>query len=430
VTTEELTRAIDRLDELDRAAAQALNAGRLEDAERVWAEMHAIAPRNRNALWGLGYAALQRGDAVRARAFLQAAREAAPHDKIVLMTLAKACRNCKDPNGEVAAISAVLALDPKYLPALLAKGALLERHKHADAVPAYIAALDTAPASPEHWPDDCRDLLHRAKAAVDRHKTALFNALSENIARISGDDASDGRWREAASIMSKLSKPYNAEPHRLYVPRMPAKPFHDPAQFSWVKALEAKTGVIRDELMRALQTKGQDFVPYVNLGGGPSEEWRELNCSTRWSVFYLWMAGARDEENLALCPETAKALEQVDQAHIRGNCPNAMFSALAPRTHIPPHTGESNARLVVHLPLIVPENCGSLRVGFEQRAWRVGEAMIFDDSIEHEAWNNSDELRVVLLFDVWNPQLTQQDREIVNTLVSTEADFAKSRVLA
>ncbi len=107
-----------------------------------------------------------------------------------------------------------------------------------------------------------------------------------------------------------------------------------------------------------------------------------------------------------------------------------MFSALAPRTHIPPHTGESNARLVVHLPLIVPENCGSLRVGFEQRAWRVGEALIFDDSIEHEAWNNSDELRVVLLFDVWNPQLTQQDREIVNTLVSTEADFAKSRVLA
>ncbi len=312
MTTEELTRAIDRLDELDRAAAQALNAGRLEDAERVWAKMHAIAPRNRNALWGLGYAALQRGDAVRARAFLQAAREAAPHDKIVLMTLAKACRNCKDPNGEVAAISAVLALDPKYFPALLAKGALLERHKHADAIPAYVAALDAAPASPEHWPDDCRDLLHRAKAAVDRHKTALFNALSENIARISGDDASDGRWREAASIMSKLSKPYNAEPHRLYVPRMPAKPFHDPAQFSWVKALEAKTGVIRDELMRALQTKGQDFVPYVNLGGASSEEWRELNRSTRWSVFYLWMAGARDEENLALCPETAKALEQVD----------------------------------------------------------------------------------------------------------------------
>ncbi len=100
-----------------------------------------------------------------------------------------------------------------------------------------------------------------------------------------------------------------------------------------------------------------------------------------------------------------------------------MFSALAPRTHIPAHTGESNARLVVHLPLIVPEKCGTLRVGFEEREWKVGEALIFDDSIEHEAWNNSDELRVVLLFDIWHPALSLKDREMVNALVAVESEF-------
>lgn len=237
--------------------------------------------------------------------------------------------------------------------------------------------------------------------------------------------AERGRWREAASIMAKITTPYDPQPHRLFVPRLSAQPFHDRSNFPWVKALEAKTNSIRDELLRALQVKGEAFLPYVTLDrGGSMDEWKELNHSKRWSVFYLWLNGRRDEENMALCPETSKALELVDQAHIGGACPNAMFSALSPRTHIPAHSGESNARLVVHLPLVVPEKCGALRVGFEEREWKVGEALIFDDSIEHEAWNHSDELRVVLLFDIWNPALSLKDREMVNALVAAEADFA------
>ena len=95
-----------------------------------------------------------------------------------------------------------------------------------------------------------------------------------------------------------------------------------------------------------------------------------------------------------------------------------MFSALAPDTEIPPHTGETNARLVVHLPLIVPESC-SYRVGFQHRSWKEGELLVFDDTIEHTARNNSDQLRVVLIFDVWNPLLTLEEREVVRTLATT-----------
>jgi aspartyl/asparaginyl beta-hydroxylase (cupin superfamily) len=102
-------------------------------------------------------------------------------------------------------------------------------------------------------------------------------------------------------------------------------------------------------------------------------------------------------------------------ADISGVCPNALFSALAPKTHIPPHNGETNARLVAHLPLIIPDDCG-IRVGFEQRQWHPGEVIVFDDTLEHEAWNNSDELRVVLIFDVWNPLLSDTERKLVNAL--------------
>ena len=433
MTTDHLTRASDRLAQLDQAAAQAANAGRWDEAERAWAEMRRLAPNNRNALWGLGFAALQIGDAQRARTLLLTARTVAPQDKIVLMTLARACRDCRDTIGEAAAIAATLAVDPKYLPALLAQGALLERNNHPDAITAYTSALDVAPARERDWPEECRASLRRAKAAVERHKLSLFSALSDKISSLAdGMSMSEhGRWREAASILAKMTTPYDPECHKLFVPRLPAEPFFDRSQFAWVESLEAKTDVIRSELLRALETKGESFLPYVTLDrGGAEEEWKELNYSTRWSVFNLWLNGKLDEGNTALCPETMKALASVDQAYIDGACPNAMFSALAPRTHIPPHTGESNARLVVHLPLIVPEKCGSLRVGFEEREWKVGEALIFDDSIEHEAWNNSDQLRVVLLFDIWHPALSMKDREMVNALIAAETEFKSRNNLA
>jgi aspartate beta-hydroxylase len=110
-------------------------------------------------------------------------------------------------------------------------------------------------------------------------------------------------------------------------------------------------------------------------------------------------------------------------ADIGGLCPNAMFSVLAPHTHIPPHHGETNARLVAHLPLIVPQGC-RYRVGFEERQWTPGETLIFDDSIEHEARNDSDEIRVVLIFDVWNPLLEPAEQDMVRAMSRAAREFA------
>jgi aspartyl/asparaginyl beta-hydroxylase (cupin superfamily) len=107
-----------------------------------------------------------------------------------------------------------------------------------------------------------------------------------------------------------------------------------------------------------------------------------------------------------------EALSRADQAAIPGFGPNAMFSLLAPRTRIPPHTGVANTRLVCHLPLIVPEGCW-FRVGAETRPWVEGEPFVFDDTMEHEAANDSDALRVVLIFDIWHPDLSSAERDAV-----------------
>jgi len=111
--------------------------------------------------------------------------------------------------------------------------------------------------------------------------------------------------------------------------------------------------------------------------------------------------------------------------HLAGTCPNVMFSVLHPKAKIPPHHGESNARLVAHLPLVVPEGC-LFRVGYDNRRWVEGEVLIFDDTIEHEAWNDSDEIRVVMLFDVWNPLLSVEERAIVQKMAEAERAFRLS----
>ena len=112
------------------------------------------------------------------------------------------------------------------------------------------------------------------------------------------------------------------------------------------------------------------------------------------------------------CPATVEALSNVPTAPIPGRSPNVFFSILRPHTRIPPHTGVTNTRAIVHLPLIVPDGCG-FRVGGETRPWVEGQPFAFDDTIEHEAWNDSDELRAVLICDVWNPHLTVSEQQAI-----------------
>lgn len=412
-----------RIDLLVQAAGQTASAGQWQKAEKLWGEVLALAPNHFHALHNLGIYAFQRGDKISAIDFLRRAQQIAPGDPTIPTSLAVVLRESNDAAGEWQAISQALAIDPYWLPALLAKAGFQERKGEASAAAqTYRNCLKIAP--PEHqWPPTLRLQLSHGRKLAAHHTERLTAVLKEAISELQPENNDRYlRWLEAASILAGRTQPYHSECNQLQIPRLPAIPFYPRALFPWMGELEYRTEAIRAEL-QALLEQDEGFTPYVAYKPGqPVNQWSELNHSPRWNAYHLWQHGEPIKEHIARCPETANALNAVDKANIDGMAPNVMFSILAPHTHIPPHNGETNARLVAHLPLIVPEHC-SLRVGFEQRGWIVGEGLVFDDSIEHEARNDSDHLRAVLIFDVWNPLLDTNEREIVNRMTIAVREY-------
>ena len=151
----------------------------------------------------------------------------------------------------------------------------------------------------------------------------------------------------------------------------------------------------------------------------PLDQWADLNKS-RLSAFFLWRDGA--DANATRCPKTTELLAKAPVADVPGYAPTAFFSILDRKSHIPPHTGVTNSRLIVHLPLVVPPNC-RFRVGSETREWCEAQAWVFDDTIEHEAWNDSDVPRAILIFDTWHPALTRGERELIRSAVPAIKDY-------
>ncbi len=414
-----------KLTALVNEAGAAAAAGRWEDAERLWAQVRALDPSNVQALFSLGVHAYRRGDAAGGLELLQAARALAPRDPMIPLTVSRIHRDAGRPQEQWGAIIDALAIDPYFLPGLLAKGEFHEQQRRSRAAAgAFRDALKVAPAQPQ-WPPALRRRLEHARDVVRRDTEELAEFLGHRIASDRGmlDAAVQGRWDEAVSILAGKTRPYHSQCNQLHVPRLPAITFYDEALFPWMRELESRTDAIKAELQDMLASRGEEFVPYIQYRpGDPVNQWENLNHSRNWSGFHLYAHGEPVHEHLAQCPRTAEALALVGAAEIPGLCPNAMFSALAPGAHIPPHTGETNARLVAHLPLVVPEGC-SYRVGYDWREWREGKCWVFDDTIEHEARNDGDRPRVILMFDVWNPLLSPAERDMAAALAGAMRDY-------
>src|SRR6185503_8995000 len=188
--------------------------------------------------------------------------------------------------------------------------------------------------------------------------------------------------------------------------------------------IENATAQIREELLGILADESV-LSPYIDMPeSAPANAiFHTLNHSPNWSAYHLYRHGERVDAHCQRCPATVALLESLPLLRIPEHAPEILFSVLRAKTHIPPHTGVINGRLTVHLPLIVPENCGALRAGDEARAWREGECLIFDDSFVHEAWNDSEQTRVVLIFDVWNPYLSEAEREGLATAIAALGEF-------
>lgn len=197
---------------------------------------------------------------------------------------------------------------------------------------------------------------------------------------------------------------------QLDYPGLPKIAFHDRTAFPWLPGLEGAAGEITAELAMILAADGDDLAPYIAMPpGADAGAFANLNGSNRWGAFHLIFDGRLIPWNARRAPATMAAIAKLPQPILPRRAPMATFSVLEPGARIPPHTGVANVRLIVHLGLITPPGCG-LRVGGETRGWAAGEAFAFDDTIEHEAWNDGDRRRVVLICDVWNPLISEPER--------------------
>lgn len=375
-------------------------------------------------------AELKRGATQSALAMLNDLEQQEPADPQLKLDRALALRLQGNFAAALSALDAALAIDPYFFLALLSKGSVLEQMgKNRVAAETYRNALKIAPR-PENTPAAFEEPMRHARRIVEEDAREKAEHLRERLGDLRAQFAHERLERidECADIMAGSTRAYNAEPVQMHVPRLPAIPFFDRGHFPWMDQLEAETEAIREELSVLLSEGLPGFAPYVDYAPGtPENQFKELNRSDRWSSLWLWRDGKRQESAIARCPHTAGVLEQLPLADQPGFAPTALFSALAPHTHIPPHTGSTNARLLVHLPLILPGPAG-FRVGNERREWRIGEAWAFDDTIEHEAWNDSDETRVIMIFDIWNPLLSAAEREMICALLTANQEWMQEVV--
>jgi aspartyl/asparaginyl beta-hydroxylase (cupin superfamily) len=258
--------------------------------------------------------------------------------------------------------------------------------------------------------------LQAAQAFIGARARDFQQSLEQAVASARPDDPVEAlRLSHSLDMLKGQRQVYQQQPSVFYYPYLAQRQYFEREEFDWVPALEAATADIREELV-ALVERDADFQPYVqNDPDRPYRDFHGLNDNRDWTALYLWNDGKRVEANAKRCPRTMAALEKVPLSRIGSRTPAVLFSRLEPGAHIPPHAGMLNCRLICHLPLIVPTGCW-LRVGNETRQWEEGKLIIFDDSFEHEAKNPSDQLRIILLFDIWRPELGKGEREGISAI--------------
>jgi tetratricopeptide (TPR) repeat protein len=326
-----------------------------------------------------------------------------------LIKLSALRRAAGDSRGALAALDLALAQSPLDFTALLMRATHLESLGRTDeAGVTFGRALAQAPRNP---PQPLIPVLKTAQT-----KYAAWQGRQADYLRAVAGSPSPMLDRLITNAVRLTAPDRVGSTHYCY-PGLAEIPFHDRARFPWLCALETATDTIEAEFAALIASQAAALVPYIQYSeGAPVAQWAELNHNRDWTAIHLIEHGEIKAANADHCPQTMALLRALPQPEIRAAGPNAMFSLLAPHTHIPPHTGITNTRLVCHLPLIVPDGCW-FRVGGETREWNRGEAWIFDDTIEHEAMNPSDQLRVILIVDLWHPDLSAEERAGISAII-------------
>lgn len=419
---------------LEDNSRELIKRGQHADAERLLRELLRSAPDHIPALRYLGARALLRQDFDEAQRLIERAIRLAHklgrdapmlHQHLAIILRAQGYFK-----GSLLAFDTALRQQPDKPVYWIQRGEVLQALGESErAVASYKRAADSAgdlamlSRAHRDTPATQQAIAHAGRELIKARERAIETGVAP-LRRRHGDEALR-RVGDAVHHITRAMPPAYADPLQRpafsYCPELAAKPFFERHQFPFLRALEAAQKPILEELQKVL-TAPDDLSPYVEIPEGREAQWHELNHSSKWSSYHLYKGGARVAEHCARCPRTTEAIEALPLVRLQGQAPEVFFSILEPGTHIPPHFGLANYKLAIHLPLVVPDGC-AIRVGDQTRQWFPGKCLIFDDSFEHEAWNRSDQLRVVLIFEIWHPDLNAIERQYLATALAAYGNF-------
>lgn len=415
--------------ELDIARALAAQ-GRVDDAKAIYAKLIALPQPPLEAFSFMAMIAFKQRKFDDATKYLKAALQHAPGHPRFLTDLGMIYR--AQNKLEYAAEQFVQALRnaPENYMARLYLGTVRERQGQSDeALRHYAAAIDTAQEQgawlkPDATPPEARQAMMYVKAG----QAKLFGALLDGFkARFEASDLKRvTKFLDAyvGKIAADTPAPMQ-RPIYFFFPDLPVQHYFTREDVPWVADLESHTAAIREDALQAVS--GGNLPSFLKRQDSEGNETYLGGTETSsWDAFFFYRDGQRIDENHQRAARTSAVIEQLPLVRIKHSAPEICFSVLTPGTEIKPHTGVANIRMVVHLPLIVPENC-ALMVAGEERPWVEGQCVMFDDTYEHAAWNRStDYIRIVLLMDAWNPHLTLLEREAITVLINGIGDFNRS----
>ncbi|MBV7314631.1 aspartyl/asparaginyl beta-hydroxylase domain-containing protein [Shewanella sp. NIFS-20-20] len=360
--------------------------------------------------------ALQNGQPLVAKQGFAALIQQGDNDLDNYLGLAYACHALGDNESGIMATDNILRQQPNHVRALLLKGDFIGDRDTRAAYAFYRNALMLAEQNPPKE-TNLRQHLSHALAKVNQYQQQFTKELLSDIDQITAQYPQSPKFNQSIDLLLGKKQIYYQQPSVYYFPELPQKQFYDASEFHWVKDLEANTSVIEQEL-RAYLSLDRGFSAYVqSQPDRPNNNKHQLLDNADWSACYLYRNGDIEADALRYFPQTLAVLAKVPFVTIQGRAPNVLFSRLAPGAKIPPHHGFVNTRLICHLPIIEPGNCG-LRVGNDSRQWQWGQCWLFDDTIEHEAWNASQQERIILLFEVWKPELSESEQQQISAMFS------------
>ncbi|HET6431889.1 aspartyl/asparaginyl beta-hydroxylase domain-containing protein [Dyella sp.] len=410
-----------------------LKEGLFAAAEASYRALLELVADDADALLFLADRELTRRNAPQAMMLLSRAERAHPSHAGVAHQLGCAQLAVGDFEAAAAHLHRALALAPRMFLARLRLGIALEQLGRPDeALRAFFMAVRSAQEQ-GRWLSDAttapalREPVKYAMNYANVGRKRLFDVALEPLRERYGRSELRRVDRALAIHLGLEAMPAidpRQRPLFLYFPEVPSQPFYPRQRFPWHEALEAGAAGVREELLAVLAGE-QPLESFLGVDD-PAQAQSMLGASpghdAAWDAYFFHRHGARYDAHCAACPRTSALLDAAPLVRIRGHAPEALFSVLRPGTHILPHRGVTNTRLVTHLPLIVPADC-ALRVGGQVHAWREGSCVTFDDTFEHEAWNRSEATRVVLILDSWNPDLTAAEQAAVTDLVQAIGDF-------